>query len=164
MNKDSLVHFTKYNFWANTKITEFVLAAGETNANVELKSSFPTIRKTLLHIWDAETIWINRLQGKSLSDWPTKNFKGNMKEAFDGFLINSKSFIACAGEKTEQELSAPIIYKTLDGKEFSNTSSQIIMHCMNHSTFHRGQLITMLRNVGLEKFSSTDYITFCRLK
>ena len=163
MNKGSLIHFTNYNVWANTKLAGFILEAGEEKSDVSQNSSFSSIRKTLYHIWDAETIWIKRLQGDSFTDWPSKNFNGTLKAACESFLKNSENFVLYAKEKSETELNSAVTYKTLDGNEFSNITSYIIMHVMNHSTFHRGQIITLLRNTGFDKFSSTDYITFCRL-
>jgi uncharacterized damage-inducible protein DinB len=163
MLKDSLVNLTKYNVWANTKIFGFISEAGEEKAGRIQNSSFPSIKKTLYHIWDAETIWNNRLLGKSLTDWPGKSFKGTLKEAGELFLKTSKDFADYTGERSEEEFNIVVKYKSIDGKEFSNLVSQIVMHCMNHSTFHRGQIITMLRNAGATNFSSTDYIAFCRL-
>lgn len=163
MIKNSLVHLTRYNVWANAKMIEFIKDAGEEKADRVQNSSFPSVRKTMYHIWDAETIWINRLMGKSFSYWPSRDFNGTLSEACDLFIKNSVNFVEYTEEKTETEFNSPVIYKSMEGKEFSNIISQIIMHCMNHSTYHRGQIITMLRNADFIKLSSTDYITFCRL-
>jgi uncharacterized damage-inducible protein DinB len=163
MNKDALMHLTKYNVWANAKVFSFITEAGEAKADIDQSSSFSTTRKTLLHIWDAETIWIKRLSGEWVSDWPSKSFTGTLENAGTLFFKTSKDFVSYVEEKTEEEFNTQVRYKTMEGKEFSNPVWQIIMHCMNHSTFHRGQIITMLRSVGFTKFTSTDYITFCRV-
>jgi len=163
MLKDSLENLTKYNLWANTKMFGFISAAGEVKADAIQNSSFPSIRKTLYHIWDAETIWYNRLHGKLFNLWPGKNYSGNLMEAGKLFLNMSENFVTFIKEKREDELGAQITYTNSEGKEFSNTISQVVMHCMNHSTFHRGQIVTMLRNTGFTNLSSTDYISFCRL-
>ncbi|MEP7170437.1 MAG: DinB family protein [Bacteroidota bacterium] len=163
MIKDSLVSLTKYNLWANTKLLHFIIEVGEEKADIIQNSSFLSIRETLYHIWGAETIWLNRLVSKPFTGWPGTNFKGTLKEAGELFLKISKDFVAFTEGKSEAEFNAIINYKNIEGKEFSNTISQIIIHCMNHSTFHRGQIITMLRNAGFTNLSSTDYITFCRL-
>ncbi|MEO5569621.1 MAG: DinB family protein [Bacteroidia bacterium] len=163
MLRDSLVNLTKYNLWANAKVLGFITEAGEEKSDIIQNSSFPSIRKTLHHIWDAEVIWINRLNGISLNSWPGKSFSGTLKEAGELFLKNSRAITKYAENKSEEEFNAILVYKNIEGKEFSNPVSQIVMHCMNHSTFHRGQIITLLRNVGVANLSSTDYIAFCRL-
>ena len=162
MLKNSLVSLTKYNLWANTKILEFITEAREDKADIVQNSSFPSIRKTFYHIWDAETIWLNRLNGISFNSWPSKNFNGTIKVSGEAFLKNSKAFISYAESKSEEEFNSIIFYKNIEGKEFSNPISQIVMHCMNHSTYHRGQLVTMLRQLGFTELFSTDFIAFFR--
>ena len=88
-----LSKLTQYNLWANQTITSYVLKAGEAIADIEQAGSFPSVRKTLLHIWDAQFIWFNRLHGTSLSEFPSKSFKGNLQEACDGLLKSSQQII-----------------------------------------------------------------------
>ena len=153
--------FIRYNSWANQKITGFILSAGESIAEKELQSSFPTILKTLLHIWDAQLIWYARLNGESLNSFPSKNFNGSLSEACTGLLSSSNDFVARA-ETFSNDANAQIQYKALDGKSYINSTEEVIMHCMNHGTYHRGQIITMLRQAGFTDVGSTDFIRFCR--
>ena len=156
-----LLNLCKYNIWANQKITEYILAAGNEIADVELQSSFPTIRKTLYHIWDAQAIWYSRLKGVSFNSWPSKDFTGTLDEACAGLLLSSREFISLV-ENCNGDFSRVVTYQTLDGKEFKNTVEEVVTHCMNHGTYHRGQLITMLRQAGFKQVGSTDYIRFAR--
>lgn len=160
--KELLVSYTKYNLWANAKIAELLISLDRQLLDKELISSFNTIRKTAYHIWDAEVIWYNRLKGVSFTDWPSKDFSGTDNDFFKKFVEHSSKFPVFVGDKSEDELASTFKYKTLDGKEYENLVGNIIVHVMNHSTFHRGQLITMLRNVGYTDFSSTDYSAFLR--
>lgn len=161
MNLTLLPKLTQYNRLANQTICGYVLKAGETMADIEQPGSFPTVRKTLLHIWDAQFIWHSRLHGTSLSDFPSKSFKGNLADACDGLLNSSQQIINYA-EGLNGNFDAVINYQTLDGKKFENTISDIILHCLNHSTYHRGQLINLLRGAGFTEVGSTDYMRFCR--
>ena len=156
-----IVELTDYNTWANEKVTSFILSAGDEIADMELQSSFPTIRKTLYHIWDAQLIWYARLKGIPFSTWPSKSFNGTLEESCVRLIKNSKDITAFAKE-ADGGFSTMVNYKALDGKEYENAVSEIILHCMNHSTYHRGQLITMLRQAGFQDVGSTDLIQFYR--
>ncbi len=154
----------KYNQWANTELIGFLRKLNPALLDKELVSSFNTIRKTLYHVWDAETIWYNRINGTSFTDWPSKSFNGTDNEAFKGFIEQSSLFTHYAGNVNENELMRSFKYRSLEGKEYENIVSDIIIHTMNHSTFHRGQIVTMLRNVGFTELTSTDYISFLRIQ
>ena len=158
-----LPKLTHYNLWANQTITSYVLKAGETVADVEQAGSFTTVRKTLLHIWDAQFIWLSRLQGTSLTEFPSKSFNGNLSEACDGLLKSSQQFIDYV-ESLNDNYDTVFAYHTLDGKKFENAVSDIIIHAVNHSTYHRGQLINLLRGAGFTEVGSTDYMRFCRIQ
>ena len=142
-----LKNYCKYNTWANQKIATYILSAGEVIADHELLSSFSTIRKTMLHIWDAQLIWMARLNGQSFNSWPSKDFKGSLEDACLGLVADSTEFEILA-EKISGAASQRFTYKNQEGSEFTNTAEEIIMHCMNHGTYHRGQIITMLRQAG----------------
>ena len=77
-----LVNLAKYNLWANKKLIGFLSKLEPVLLDKELISSFKTIRETLYHIWDAELIWFTRLNGSSLTGWPSETFKGSNDEAF----------------------------------------------------------------------------------
>jgi uncharacterized damage-inducible protein DinB len=73
-----------------------------------------------------------------------------------------REFIDFAQSCGEAFLLSPFKYNNLEGKEFTNTRAEAILHCVNHSSYHRGQLITMLRQLGFTQLFSTDYISYCR--
>lgn len=156
-----LSKLTHYNLWANQIISGYVLKAGEIISDVEQPGSFSTVRITLLHIWDAQFIWYSRLHRKSLTEFPSKNFIGSLAEACDGLHNSSQQFIDYV-EGMKGNLNTIVTYQTLDGKNFENTFSDIIIHIMNHSTYHRGQIINLLRGAGFTELGSTDYMRFCR--
>lgn len=152
-----------YNVWANRKIAEFIESAGENVFHSEVISSFPSLQKTVLHIWDAEYIWLKRLQGESLTTFPGKSFTGTMQQCLQGWLQCSQQFEAYIAGQNEQYYSSVCHYKNLKGDAFSNTVEGIVMHVVNHGAFHRGQVITLLRQQGYTQLASTDLITFFRL-
>ncbi|MBP9096372.1 MAG: DinB family protein [Ignavibacteria bacterium] len=160
--KTILTDYTNYNYWANKKICDLLLTLDDSVLEKEMYSSFRTIKETVYHIWDAENIWQNRINGESLLIWPSTEFTGNFKEAVKLFNSQSKQLIDLVENNSDTGLIKVIAYKNQAGKEFQNKLYEIIMHCMNHSTFHRGQIVTMLRTAGVTNLFSTDLITYYR--
>ena len=159
----TILIYTQYNYWAN----ELLLSVIERDMNnkmldKEIISSFPSLRKTAYHLWDAEFIWLKRLTGESLNNWPSKNFNGTFSEAKEKILLNDKLFIEFVEKLNVEKLSELFTYKNVEGKTFTNPMWESVHHCMNHSTYHRGQIVTMLRQPGITNIPSTDFITFCR--
>lgn len=153
---------TNYNVWANKKILETLMQLPEGLIDAETNSSFPTLRKTIYHLWDAQIIWLNRLNGISLTEWPSKSYAKDF-DGFDNYVIQqSEDFDRFVQYKSEDFLASQIYYKNMEGKEQQQKAWQLILHCMNHSTYHRGQLITMLRSFEVKNLPSTDLIFYLR--
>ena len=162
MYKDHCLKLCSYNLWANERIVSMTDAVGEERGHQEIVSSFPSIRKTLAHIWDAEIIWYKRLHGDAINYWPSKDFKGNLKELGASLLVSSNSFLDYVSEMDEEFLLSMHSYNTLDGKPYEHPVHDIIQHVVNHGTFHRGQIVTLLRQLGEDNLAATDFIDFSR--
>lgn len=151
-----------YNRWANERMAGYLLAAGESIADEEQLSSFPTIRKTLYHLWDAQVIWYKRLAGEAVNTWPSHHFTGTLNDDLSALRENDEAYVRFIENLSEKDGGKDVEYHALDGSAFHNTIEEIIMHVMNHGTYHRGQLITMLRNQGFTAVGSTDMIRYYR--
>jgi uncharacterized damage-inducible protein DinB len=158
--KETITTYTQYNFWANTRLTDVVQKINSSLLDKEIKSSFPSLRKTMHHIWSAEEVWHKRLCGESPAFLPEP---GNNFSLFREQLIaRSKSFTDLVNTKDENYLRLPNFYKDTRGNSHTNPHWQMIMHCMNHSTYHRGQVVTILRELGVTAIPSTDMIAYFR--
>lgn len=158
--KDYLLQLVNYNVWANQLIAAVMLDLKDEVLDAKVSSSFDSIRSTVHHIWDAEYIWLCRLNGISLGEFPSKGFKEIPR--IDAFLENSKNFTTKVQNESIDFFDRSCSYKNLQQKEFVNSHAEIIIHCMNHSTYHRGQLITLLRQAGCAKLPATDFIAYLR--
>lgn len=165
MIKDLLVDYTRYNLWVNTQLIELFKNVDEALISQHVESSFPSIRATLIHLWDVEKLWLARLRGMSPTKFPSENFEGSNTEVYDSLLATSKEFLEFVNNQTEEFLNADISFTLLSAKgEFQQKAADMIHHCMNHQTFHRGQIVTMARQVGITQFPRMDYIIFKRLE
>lgn len=160
--KELLKDYTKFNIWANERICRILEVLPDDIIDKELKSSFSTIRKTIYHIWDAETIWLKRLNGKALKEWPSETFKGDFEAFKTDFLGGSGKLFMYVLNKDLKQLEQNLTYKNIKGDSFTNKIGYIIQHAVNHSTFHRGQIVTMLRTAGITELLPTDFIAFAR--
>ncbi len=159
-----LFTLTDYNVWANRQIIEMLNALPADILNATVSSSFPTIRKTIYHIWDAQVIWLQRMQGISPTVWPSEEYGDDFAGYDIYFEQQSEDFRNFVASKPESWFNNICFFKTLSGKEYQSFNWEIIMHCMNHSTYHRGQLITMLRNLDITRVVQTDLIVYLREK
>ncbi len=151
-----------YSVWANERLTETLETVDESLLFSEVKSSFPSIAKTLLHAWDAEVIWLNRLQGVSLDSWPSQNFSGGKKELLEGIVRSAKSLAAFVESQEMDFSSTTVRYKNLKGDLFEDKVEDMLFHVINHGTYHRGQVTTLLHQLGITKIQSMDIIFYLR--
>jgi uncharacterized damage-inducible protein DinB len=158
----TLVQHLTYNLWANERIGHLLMAQNDSVLNREQKSSFTTISKTVFHIWDAELVWFTRLKGSSLTDWPSKNFSGSKADILHGFIKNSTELLNFVKEKGESFLSQTIAYKSMKGDSYESSVEEILFHLVNHGTYHRGQITTLLHGAGAKQMASTDMINWFR--
>jgi uncharacterized damage-inducible protein DinB len=153
-----------YSYWANNKIANLLKNVSPELIDKETPSSFNTIKKTIYHIWDAEVIWFTRIQGGQITTWPSESFTGNFNEALEAFANNSKALSDFIQSKDRAFLDSLIHYKNLKGLEFAQPVEDILFHVVNHGSYHRGQIITMLHALGHSQVENTDLISFMRLK
>ena len=151
-----------FNAWANNRVFETLRDLPESEYKQDLKTSFGTIHATMTHLVAAEKIWLSRLAGKPetalMTDQDTPSVE-SLKSAWEDIAARMARFLAKLDDgKLQEELS----YVTTEGKEYRNTLQQILQHIVNHSSYHRGQIAGMLRQVGA-KAANTDLITFYRL-
>ncbi len=160
-HSENLSRYVNYNVWANKGIADFLIDKDEKLLDKEIISSFNSIRKTIFHLADGQYVWLSRLQGVSPTDWPSKNMKP--EEAIPALMNTSITYAEHFDGRPESYWSEIITFKAMDGTEYKESVGNITMHLMNHSTFHRGQLITMFRQVGFEgKMPRTDLIAYLR--
>lgn len=152
--------YAAYNIWANKRIIETANKVSGEQINKEIISSFPSVYKTFIHLVEVENVWLERLQSKQ--DTPSGWFTGNFEELGDKLLSLSKQWVDLVKQKDEAYISHVFSYRNSLGQEFKQPIYEILLHFFNHQTFHRGQLVTMFRQLGVEKIPATDFIVFTR--
>ena len=148
-----------YNRWANGRT---LAAAGRLDPEKFTRSmgnSFSSVRDTLAHILGAEWIWMERWLGRSpkallsAADFPTieslqLRWK-DLEQDYHGFLHSL----------TAARLSENLAYINRTGQRWEYPLSQQMVQVVNHSTYHRGQVTTLLRQLGAEP-AVTDFLEY----
>lgn len=150
-----------YNAWANRRVLDACAGLTAEQFTKDLGSSFPTIRDTLTHIVWGQWLWLERWNGRSHGPerpWPEFADVASLRrecEKLDQDLVRYVAGLKGA------DLERVLDYKTSAGKPGSNPLWQMLSHLANHSTYHRGQVTTLLRQIGANAIS-TDLIAFFR--
>lgn len=161
--KELLQQYAAYNAWANQKIIDCISNLPDEVIHREINSSFTSVYKTLLHSWYAEDIWLQRIKLTEQPDGAANNFTGTYTQLAKLYMDQSNKIHTWVSNATETQVQHVFAY--LKNKEqFKQPVWQVLVHVFNHGTYHRGQLITMLRQLDAAHIPNTDFLAFSRKK
>lgn len=167
MNVDDVQTLYAYNRWANQRMFSALTKLSDQQLAAEVPSSFSSIRETVFHILFAEWLWLKRWQGTSphasvpdpnvtSATWKSLSPGGiptprelttvaELKSFGDSVERERQDFL---GRLTDVTLQAPLHFKDMKGNPYAEPLVQLLQHVVNHGTYHRGQIVTMLRQVA----------------
>lgn len=154
--KPLLDQYASYDLWANTRFVHRLLREPGEVLDRHVPSSFPSLRATILHIRDAENAWFCRLTG-TVPSWPAET-----DNDISGLLKYSTRLRDLVRDMDVATLLADRTYNDLRGNQHTQPAWPMLMHCFNHSTQHRGQLISMMRALGLDEIPANDLVAYQR--
>ena len=160
--KELLKQMAVYNVWAHKKIMDAVLSIPVEKQKAEIPSSFSSLEKTILHMWDAESIWWQRMKLHERLMIPSENFKGTTVEAVNGLLSQSALWEGWVNNVSDNMLEHVFEFRNKKGDQIKMPIWQMLTHIFNHGTYHRGQLVNMLRQLGVKKIPQTDFSLWSR--
>lgn len=149
----------RYNSWANHRALDASASLSAAQFTQNVVSSFSSVRDTLAHIMHAEWLWLERWQGRS-SGFPSDQFAdlASLRARWQKIDADLGAFIL---KLSAADLERVVEYKNTKGNAFANPMGQMLQHVVNHGTYHRGQITTMLRQLGATP-ATTDLIAFYR--
>lgn len=162
--KELLKQLAAYNVWANQKLLDIILSLPDEQQKKELPSSFKSLYDTLLHMWDAESAWWQRMKLHERIIIPSENFRGSTKDVSNGLLQQNLQWQEWVNTATDPMLDHVFQYYNSKREHFKQPIFQMLLHVFNHGTYHRGQLVNILRQLGVEKIPQTDFIVWSRKK
>lgn len=155
--KTILKQYASSNKWANQRIIAVALELPEEVLTMERTGSFSSIHKTLLHIWDAESGWWQRLKLEEKMILPSAHFKGTTRDIADAILRQDDLYEQWVYNSTPAGIDHVMQFYNSKREPVKMHVSQLLLHVFNHSTYHRGQLVNQLREAGLTNLPSTDF-------
>jgi len=161
MTAEDIRQLFEYNSWANRRLIEACSKVSNEDFTRDLGSSFPSLRATLVHILGGEWLWLERFHGRSHTALPAASEFADLPavrrraEEIDGDL---RDYVASL---TDQDIARDLPHKNTAGQPFSQPLWQLLQHLVNHGSYHRGQVTTMLRQLGAPSVP-TDLVRFYR--
>ena len=159
MNKNYFLELAQYNIWANQKMIHWLSQINEEQWSQKLVGSFESIEATAIHTAGSEKLWFERFNNQK-QPFLNLTFKGDKNDLIDIWKNASENLKNYVFKISEEDLMESFAYKSLKGEGFSRVKYQAIAHVFNHSTYHRGQLVNYLRQVGFTDVNTNDLIYF----
>ena len=162
MSYEALLALLDYHYWARDRMLDAVARISPHEFHRDLGNSFGSIRGTLVHLVSAEWIWCSRWEGQGPSTHLAPEDFGTVEdirvrwEEEGGRVREFVRGLGPDGIGRESE------YAPLEGGSVRSVFWEMAQHVVNHASYHRGQVTTMLRQLGAEPPESQDLITFYR--
>ena len=163
MNKAHFIALADYNIWANNIVMQWLDQISDDQIKQEIPSSFSSIFRTALHIASAQKVWIDYWNKLPQPAFLSVGFNGSYQELKEIWAASSGGMKAFIESYPEEDFTLPISFRWPSGAAGSMAFFQTVTHVINHSTYHRGQIVNMLRQVGFTNLSSTDLATWYRV-
>jgi uncharacterized damage-inducible protein DinB len=162
MTFEDLHALLDYNYWARDRILDAVAALAPEQFTRPLGSSFSSVRDTIAHICDAEFIWLSRWNGGQPSGFQSPDRIADVAGARREWAEIESGMRAFLRERGPQGVDHVIEYKDMRGNPRSDIFWHMLQHVVNHGTYHRGQVTTLLRQLDAQPAKSMDLIAYYR--
>jgi uncharacterized damage-inducible protein DinB len=162
MNTQDLQTLLDFHYWARDRALEALETLTPEQYNRDLGSSFKSIRDTVTHVYAAEWAWYSRWHGVSPTALTAGDQLLDLPALRSAWVEHEQKMRAFVGGLTDADVNRIVEYKLLSGQPGSTPLWQIVQHVVNHASYHRGQLTTMLRQLGAQPAKSMDMIAYYR--
>ena len=162
MTPQDLITLVDYNYWARDRAVAAVETLSPEQYIRDLGNSFKSVRDTLVHVYSAEWIWHARWVGESptaplrFEDYPDV---ATLRAAWQPLEAQYRAMLS---DQTTASVERILDYRLLNGQPGRSAFWHMVQHVVNHGTYHRGQITTMLRQLGAPPPKALDLIAYYR--
>jgi uncharacterized damage-inducible protein DinB len=147
----------RYANWANTLMFDACATLDSAALTRDVGSSFGSVIGTLEHIYAADWLWLERWLGRSHGAFPATGSCTTIegfRAAYAALDLERMRFLATLDDAA---LRAPLRYTNMKGDPHAYPLGELLFHVSNHATYHRGQIMHMVRQLG-GTVKSSDYL------
>lgn len=162
MNLQELHTLVDYHYWARDRLLDAVERLTPEQFTRDLGNSFPSIRDTSAHLYGADWIWCSRWEGESPQAMPEPGSFPDVATLRGVWRKHELRVRAVLDRLGVEGIGQVIEYRTTDGRPQGQVFWQMLQHVVNHGSYHRGQVTTMIRQLKAVPPKSMDLIAFYR--
>jgi len=162
MTHTELVDLIDYHYWARDRMLEAVAGLAPDQLTQPLAGSFGSVRETLVHSYSAEWVWYSRWNGVSPEAPLSADGFPDLVSLVDAWRELEQQVRTFVGRLDDGQVDRKIDYRMMNGTAARSSFQQMLQHVVNHGTYHRGQVTTLLRQLGVSSPRSTDMSTYFR--
>jgi uncharacterized damage-inducible protein DinB len=160
MNAKEMLHkYARFNQWAHERLLDLITNLNVDQQHVIVPSSFDSLYKTVFHVWGAESLWLGRLNQAPIAI-AGDPFNESMEKLSSALQAIDRLLVEWVESKDDNQLTHTLHYHNKAGLPFYQSYDLLLHHIFNHSTYHNGQLVTMLRALGVQKIPATDFVAW----
>ena len=152
MPANGLVHALRgllaYTIWADRQVLESMAAVPAEDLARDTGTSFGSILGTMTHVLAAEQVWLLRFVGAPLDRLPSAADYPDLPSLAAGFTEHWPQLEVFLASLTEEQIAADFAWVNFKGESHSAPYRQVLFHFVNHATYHRGQVVALLRQAG----------------
>lgn len=159
MDVDEIRTLYSFNQWATTRLIDAARLLSPADLVKDLGTSYGSVRGTFVHTLWAEWIWLRRWRGESprrvfaVHEFPDLD---TIQSRWRNIDDDRQDFIAAL---THERLRTPLSYENVQGQRWEYPLVHMMQHVVNHSSYHRGQVVTLLRQLG-QTPPATDFLVY----
>jgi uncharacterized damage-inducible protein DinB len=152
MPANGLVHSLRgllaYTIWADRQVLEALAEASHDDLARDTGTSFGSILGTMSHVLGAEQVWLARFVGAPLDQLPSAADFPDLPSLAAGFTELWPQLEVFLASLTEDQIGQEFAWVNFKGESHSAPYRQVLLHFVNHATYHRGQVVALMRQLG----------------
>jgi uncharacterized damage-inducible protein DinB len=159
IDRDHILRLYAYHHWAADRLLGALAPVTAARLDEPWGGSFATGRGLLRHAIGAERVWVTRWNGTSperIPEFPATHAGSDFRREWERVKSDQLAYLS---PHRPERLGEPFAYVKLGGERRAHPLADVLLHVVNHGTYHRGQLAHLLRDLGLAP-PGTDYLDF----
>lgn len=148
-----------YMLWADRLMLKAVRDVRPEDLTRDAGISFGSLLGTMAHMAGSQRLWLARCSGRQLDHIPTVADFPDLLSWIHGWEETASGVEAFLAALTDEQLAASLTWTSTTGETYTRPLWQPLIHLVNHTTYHRGQVVSLLRQMGY-KTPSTDLVYY----